>query len=436
VAEFADGIAGAIAAEGGRVTFARFMELALTHPTLGYYSRVERLLRAGGDFSTAPALSPFFSRTLARLATELVDAALAEAAASGADAAAPGGPLATMVLADRPSVVELGGGEGHLAAAILAFWQSERPEWRDKVAYRIVEVGASLRERQAAAVAGPVAAGWEVGWGLDLEEACAGTRPVVMVGNEFLDTLPVHLLDVSGDEAREAYVVVAGPGSARTGGPAAPPGDLVQTWDVVSGEAAAEVELLFGTLDPRHLRALTEDGVLEVFPALGGFLRRVAGLMPSGSLVSVDYGEWFPGLSGEVVPGLSGDPALGGAAPAMGCGLGARPLRRRTIRGYFKHQLVADPLARPGRQDLTADVDFSALDLHGRREGFETVVFATLAAFLRGGGAEDELRALRAGTAETASDTLEADRQATVLESLLDEEDLGAAFKVMVQVRE
>ena len=42
------------------------MELALTHPTLGYYSRADRLLRHGGDFNTAPALSPFFCQTLAR----------------------------------------------------------------------------------------------------------------------------------------------------------------------------------------------------------------------------------------------------------------------------------------------------------------------------------------------------------------------------------
>jgi SAM-dependent MidA family methyltransferase len=139
------------------------------------------------------------------------------------------------------------------------------------------------------------------------------------------------------------------------------------------------------------------------------------------------------------------------------------------VRGYFKHQLVPDPLARPGRQDLTADVDFAAVDLHGREEGFETVLFTTLGRFLRGGGAEDELQALRsrseapawatasalaaqaasatasatasalapqAAPAELASsDPLEADRQATVLENLLDERDLGSVFKVLVQVR-
>jgi SAM-dependent MidA family methyltransferase len=377
-----------IAAEGGQVTFARFMELALTHPTLGYYSRTDRLLRHGGDFSTAPAISPFFNRTLARLVTELVDASLAAETIH------------------RPSVVELGGGEGHLAEGVLRYWHDERPEFRGRIGYRILEVGAGLQRRQAAAVEEFAAAGWEVGWGADLDEACAGTRPVVVVGNEFLDATPVHLVAVGGDSLHEGYVRLKPP-------------SLVQTWGELSATAAAEIELLFGTLDPRCLEAFVEDGILEVFPGLGELTRQVAGVMPSGSFVNVDYGEWFPGL------------------PQVGerWGLEGRTKRRRTVRGYFKHQMVLDPLARAGRQDLTADVDFAALDLHGRGEGLETVVFTTLAAFLRGGGAEDELRALHAATA-AASDPLEADRQATVLANLLDERDLGGAFKLMVQVRE
>ena len=400
-----------IAAEGGQVTFARFMEIALTHPTLGYYSRADRLLWHGGDFSTAPAISPFFNRTLARLVTELVDASLAAAEIA------------------RPSVVELGGGEGHLAEAVLRHWHSERPELREKVAYRVVEVGAGLQRRQAAAVAELAAAGWDIGWGADLEEASAGTRPVVIVGNEFLDAIPVHLVAVGGDRLREAYVL-------------ATPPSLVQTWGELSAAAVSEIELLFGTLDPRRLEAFSEDGILEISSGLGALTRQVAAVMPSGSFVNIDYGEWFPGL------------------PQVGerWGLEGRTRRRRTVRGYFKHQMVLDPLARAGRQDLTADVDFAALDLHGRREGFETVLFTTLAAFLQGGGAEGELQALRAAAAtatacaETvaaaatppdvaamaagAADPLEADRQATVLQKLLDERDLGGAFKLMVQVKE
>lgn len=385
-------IAEVIGAEGGRVTFARFMEIALTHPVLGYYCRVDRLLRHGGDFSTAPALSPFFNRTVARLVAELVEASLATPAG-----AVPG---------DRPCIVELGGGEGHLAEAIMRFSASEKPQLREKVGYRIVEVGSHLQQRQAAAVDRFVAAGWDVGWGADTEAACAGARPLVIVGNEFLDALPVHLVDVGGPTIREAYVT-------------AEDAVLAEAWGDLSDAAADEIELLLGTLDPRRLQDLTEDGILEVSPGFAGLMERVAQLMPSGSFVNIDYGEWFPGVS----------------QAGERWGFEGRTRRKRTTRGYFKHQLVTDVLARAGRQDVTADVDFAALDLHGRRQGFETVLFTTLAGFLRGGGAGEEVEALRNGTAEIVADTLEADRQATALASLLDERDLGTAFKVIVQVK-
>jgi SAM-dependent MidA family methyltransferase len=416
-------IAEVVAAEGGEVTFARFMELALTHPTLGYYSRAERLLRHGGDFNTAPGLSPFFNKTLARLVTEVADASLTTLP-DGA-----GGPAA---------VVELGGGEGQLAAAVLAFWNEERPEFRERIAYRVVEVGAGLRQKQEQAAAPWAAGGWDVGWGRDLAEACAGVRPVVIVGNEFLDALPVHLVRVAGGSLSEAYVKVtprspegAGRGPLGTGHLG-----IEQIWGPLTDETEAEIESLFGPLDVQLLRALSDDGFLEVFPALGGLMEQVATVMPSGSLVNVDYGEWFPGIA------HCGQP----------WGLEGRRLRRRTVRGYFKHQMIADPLVRPGSQDLTADVDFAALDLRGRERGFETVLFTTLTAFLRGGGAQAELEALRAllprggpgdeppagGAPATgeAADVLEADRQATVLANLLDATDLGGAFKLMVQVRE
>jgi len=305
----------------------------------------------------------------------------------------------------RPSVVELGGGEGQLAAAILGLWEAERPELKGRVAYRTVEVGQGLQRRQEAALTALLSAGWDVGWGLTLQEACAGTRPVVVVGNEFLDTLPVHLLRSVEGEVFEAYVKAG-------------PAGLQQAWGPVSQQAARELESLFGTLDPERLDALTEDGTIEVFSRMGALLGSLAEEMPSGSLVSIDYGEWFPGIPHE----------------GECWGLEGRALRRRTVRGYFKHQLTLDPLARPGRQDLTADVDFATLDLRGRQHGFETVLFTTLAAFLRAGGAEEELDGLEGGRLH--EDTLEADRQATVLRNLRDDTDLGGAFKVMVQVRE
>jgi SAM-dependent MidA family methyltransferase len=270
---------------------------------------------------------------------------------------------------------------------------------------------------------------------------------MVIVANEFLDTVPVHVVRVSRGALHEVYVKAA-------------PEGLVQTWGDLSAEAALEIEFLFGALDPRRLETFTADGFLEVFPALGHLMRQVARVMPVGSFVNIDYGEWFRSPTWASEPGSllrveqQGGPArpieqerLGGGwgqpagegRPSPEWGAEDRPLRRRTVRGYFKHQVVANVLARPGKQDLTADVDFSAVDLHGREEGFETVLFTTLAAFLQAGGANRELQTLRdeaAAVASCRSDPLEADRQATVLANLLNEGDLGRAFKVMVQVRE
>jgi SAM-dependent MidA family methyltransferase len=90
-----------------------------------------------------------------------------------------------------------------------------------------------------------MAAGWDVGWGSNLQEACTGTRPVVVVGNEFLDAVPVHVIDVGGDSVCESYVTVAGTG-------------LEQTWGEVSDSAAAEMGLLLGTLDPKRPRSLRQ----------------------------------------------------------------------------------------------------------------------------------------------------------------------------------
>ncbi len=390
-------LAEIIATSGGRVTFARFMELALTHPRLGYYSRVDRLLRRGGDFSTAPALSPFFNTALARLVTELTEAAATDAPAD-----------------THLSVVELGGGEGQLAQAVLHFWANERPEFLTRVEYRIVEIGTGLRQRQREALSALIGAGCRVCWGEDLSEACVGTEPVVMIGNEFLDALPVHLIRVDRARLEELYVTAS---TASTT-------DLAMCWAQASETAMTEIRRLFGTLDPGKLRSLTTDGIIEVSSGMRVLLERIARLMPRGSLLTIDYGAWFAGLP------FTGEPS----------GQRGAAQRRRTVRGYFRQQLMSDPLAHPGRQDLTADVDFAALDQCGRQAGFETVLFTTMTAFLRAGGAEQELRslgALRDGTASgPGPDPLEADRQATVLRNLLDERDLGSAFKLMLQVRE
>src|ERR687891_2009811 len=101
-----------LAAAGGWISFARYMELALHEPGLGYYSRGDRQFGAQGDFVTAPELGRLFGRTLARQLRELED-----------------------------PILELGAGTGALAETLLA----EEP-----FEYFILETSAALRARQAA----------------------------------------------------------------------------------------------------------------------------------------------------------------------------------------------------------------------------------------------------------------------------------------------
>ncbi len=388
-----------MAAEGGRVTFARFMELALTHPTDGYYSRAERLLGPRGDFTTAPRVSPAFDGAVGRLLQELVDAALASCS----------GPEE-----DRVTLIDLGGGEADLAKALLAQWTGARPDLRERVSYVIVEVGESLRHRQLSRLAKFKDEGWDVRWAGSPEEAMADAGAVILVGNEFIDALPVHLVDVRGPVPAEAWVrlqCAEAEAVAR------------EEWDALSSEAESDLGELFGTTDAEVLRQVTRDGMLELRPAAGRLLRQAASRGGSVCVLTVDYGEWFATAAAAVCDCRIPEPASG-------------PLHRRSLRGYFKHQLVTDPYVRVGRQDLTADVDFQALDHHGRRAGFETVLYTMLAGLLRADGADRQLEKLLTAAARPTQRALRSDRQASALEQLLDQQGQGGAFKVMLQVRE
>src|SRR5512144_327638 len=96
------------------ISFARYMELALHEPGLGYYAGGARKFGAGGDFVTAPELTPLFGRTLARQVAEILQ---------------PG-----------EAILEFGAGTGMLAEALLAELKG--------VDYNILETSSELRQRQ------------------------------------------------------------------------------------------------------------------------------------------------------------------------------------------------------------------------------------------------------------------------------------------------
>ena len=174
-------IRSTIVEAGGSIPFARFMELALYTPGLGYYSagavKLGHLPTDGSDFVTAPELTPLFGRTVARA-------------------------LAAALPPDERCITEFGGGSGALAADLLGEFDALGITL-DR--YRIVEVSADLRDRQRATLArrAPAALA-RVEWLDALPDRLEG----VVVGNELLDALPVDAVIRRDGRWLERHVVI------------------------------------------------------------------------------------------------------------------------------------------------------------------------------------------------------------------------------------
>ncbi len=171
-----------IGARGGWIPFARYMEMVLYEPGLGYYSAGARKFGAAGDFVTAPEMSAFFGRALARQVAEVMEAS-------------------------QPLLLEAGAGSGRLAADLLLELEAlgSLPE-----RYAILDLSADLRERQQAmlAAAAPHLLP-RVHWLDRLPEAFSG----VVVANELLDALPAHVV-----AWRDDGIFERGVGFGETGG--------------------------------------------------------------------------------------------------------------------------------------------------------------------------------------------------------------------------
>jgi SAM-dependent MidA family methyltransferase len=152
-----------IAAAGGWLSFADYMQIALYEPGLGYYSAGARKLGAGGDFTTAPEISPLFGQCLATQC-----AAVLRELGGG-------------------QILEPGAGSGRLAADVLAELAAQDclPQ-----RYRILEISADLRERQQQLIATlPPALAQRVEW---IERPPDTPWRGVLLANEVLDALPVQ----------------------------------------------------------------------------------------------------------------------------------------------------------------------------------------------------------------------------------------------------
>ena len=228
----------AIAGHGGWIGFERFMELALYTPGLGYYARGDAQFGTmphgatgtGGDYVTAPEMTPWFGRALSAQVAQALQA-------TGTD-----------------EVWEFGAGSGALAAQLLQALGNRVAQ------YAIVDLSGTLRARQRETLQA-----WsnKVRWLDALPQAMRG----VVVGNEVLDAMPVQLL-------------VRKSGVWHERGVAAPAG-LPLAWDDRATDLLPPMEI-----DGPH------DYLTEIHPVAEGFVRSLADRLEHGAAFFIDYG--FP----------------------------------------------------------------------------------------------------------------------------------------------
>jgi SAM-dependent MidA family methyltransferase len=344
-------LAGEIRAEidrhDGWIPFPRYLELAQYAPGLGYYAAGATKLGGEGDFVTAPEISPLFGRTLAAQVAEVLELTGGE-------------------------VLELGAGSGRLAADIL-----EELARRDRRLrrYLILEVSPELARRQRRLLAERARdfAG-KVQWITSIPQRFTG----VVLANEVLDALPVHMVAWREEGLAERGVI----------------------WDG-KGFAWSERGLQAGVLrDAAGAMEVDAPYVSEISLAVPALVRTLAGALERGVLLLVDYGfgrrEYY------------------------------HPQRSQgTLMCHYRHHSHDDPFFLPGLQDITAHVDFTAVAEAGIDAGLKLLGYTTQAQFLINCGITQLL--------EQHSEDAASSRFALTagVQKLLSPAEMGELFKVI-----
>jgi len=311
-----------IAAQGGWISFARYMELALYTPGLGYYTAGAHKFGAAGDFITAPELSPLFGRTVARQAAEIM-------------------------AFSSPHILELGAGSGKLAADMLAELEQlgRLPD-----SYAILEVSADLRARQQTLMCERLPHLLErVRWLDALPEKFNGA----IIANEVLDALPVHLVHWHDSAITERGVALARstpPDARLSGGLGAASGEHGFIWQE---RAISDAALLHVAQQIK----VPDDYVSEICLAARGLVNSLAQRLEQGAMLFIDYG--------------------------FGAREFYHPQRSRgTLMCHYRHHAHDDPFFLPGLQDITAHVNFTDIADCAIDAGLDLIGYTSQAFFL------------------------------------------------------
>jgi len=340
----------------GWISFAHYMDRALYAPGLGYYSGGATKFGGGGDFVTAPEISPLFSRTLARQVTQITEQI------------------------NNAHILEFGAGSGKLALDLLLELerQTALPE-----KYFILEVSAELRQRQQDLFSEQATHLLHlIEWLEQLPETFNG----VMLANEVLDAMPVHLVEWQGNELFERGVTWQNNQFAW------------QQRPIKNATLSGAANQLTTQVNPDNNPEI--HYVSEINLASRHFMRSLADTLQQGAMILIDYG--------------------------FGNGEYYHPQRNQgTLMCHYRHHAHDDPFYLPGLQDITSHVDFSAIVDATEDTELALLGYTNQAHFLINCGITDILAQT---PAEDINNYLP---QANQLQKLVSPAEMGELFKVI-----
>ena len=287
---------------------------------------------------------------------------------------------------NRPAawtILEAGAGEGHFASGVLEALQIYFPNVFAGTSY-VVDEASPFSSRNAGERLQPFEERVQFK-SLDEVEIDHG----VVFSNELLDAFPIHRIVLADGKFKEFYVTIG------------ERGDFEWLLRDLSTELSPRLDDYFEAVGMQP----GEGQVIEVSLEIEDWVRRVAARMRRGYVVTVDYGASAEDLY-SALANLEG-----------------------TLRGFQRHQIVADLLAQPGEHDLTTTVNWSFVQAVGKRAGIDSVELSRLDRFLLANGILEQLEA----KSRQARDDGERLQLSSAAREMILPDGMAASFQVLVQ---
>ncbi len=278
------------------------------------------------------------------------------------------------------TVVEAGAGVGRLATHVLDFCATKLPAFYNSLRCVAVERSAPRREQAIANLKRHATAGHFAGSAEIPARIAAGC----LFSNELIDALPVHRVVLESGALKEIFVDFRD-------------GRFLSATAPLSTCAIAEYFATQGVI-------LQEGQCAEAGLEASDWITEVGRRLERGYVLTIDYGHHAAELFDD-------------------------HHMRGTLLAYQNHRVSEDFHVSPGEQDLTAHVNFTALEMWGKRSGLETAGFTSQTAFLLALGQGNEFADLY-DEGQTEAERVRARLQ---LKTLIHPEGMGERFQVLVQ---